>query len=627
MTLSALAEDLRSLRAVIQKHSLLSSINIFRGLNLTALEVSDPELLKKQALELRSFPLGLAIEAYQAAHSEQFTHSQIAQIAQWCLLSGRFKDLLDFQEYYPSVDATILSASLQAAYRLSDWSRAAKTGNLLSLSEQTFSSISLIVRSLLELDQFSEAFDLLETLTPQSAEEERRKELLVLLSRFRGGLATFNDANRFLERIEGLDQVELSCFLRYLSISASFLNPSVVRERVYPFALLASQRLRGAKIYTGPYGLLPSTKAVHDGQNQSIAFVYPHLSTKGLNQADALSAVIRGIAPQVTVTYVALDADEDVIALERDDILICIRQTSLELLDQLRQHSFDVLIDRIGIRYANWMLALSQRIAPLQLLWSDSPVDYLSESSPYDAQLADRWTTPSDQEAGTLPWLTLTGTRQLSRLQADASKLHRSNHPAVTFNRSELLVLGAPDQMLPGAAVLLQRLLKETSVQRLVMTDRAFQDKLFLEHWWQFWNPQDQVVNLDYCNLDSINQIREVQLIAVDLCLESPCNAVLECLESWIPVVHLSTADFMGSKGTVSILSALGLESLARTNPEDLIEVVQVLSDIEDPTYHQIAHSMLENLPNSLLCDYQLFASDLLESIRVARGPKCVLTS
>lgn len=610
MALRETAERLRYIRSVVEKSDIADSLVSFRSKS-NLLDPKDLILLKQQALELGSLQLHLALVAYQVATLDSTQPAEYAELINSCLILSRFRDIIQLQKLFRSTDADILSAELQAYYRLADWKHVIGLADVIPSSRSDFLLQSFYIRSLIEVGQTSHALKSLKLLIPCSPQEADRKQLLELLCALRAGRATKTEIDQLLFSLDHQSNTELAIFLSHLPLAACYLSLAEVREKLLPASHSAWQKLSAS-----PISIMT---AAHDNsrkQLQSICISHLQLSLSSLYFADSLSAAIKEVNPRVSVIHLALSADASISALHRDDLIIFDRATSSELIDALRQLSCDVLVDRIGLRDPRWLLAVSQRIFPLQLLWAEAPTAYLPADGPYAAQLVDRWTGADLANfPNMLSSAVLTCSRSLATRQHPAVDNSLLLNQEAISESPGLLVLGSPDKMLPGAATLLDTLIQQTPAQQILMTDPAFESNSILHDWWSYWNSHDDMVNPYSCYRD----IRELtsqpvkQLIAVDLCIESPCDMVIQCLMHGIPVAHL-TSNCMGSSGTASILSAIGLGGFSISNPKEMINIINILLD--DPeSYDDVSRAILTNLPESLLFDYKQFAIDLLEAI------------
>jgi predicted O-linked N-acetylglucosamine transferase (SPINDLY family) len=113
---------------------------------------------------------------------------------------------------------------------------------------------------------------------------------------------------------------------------------------------------------------------------------------------------------------------------------------------------------------------------------------------------------------------------------------------------------------------------------------------------------------------------QQYRLIGVDLCLFSPIEAAFTCLSQAIPIVSHPTAS-PSSRGVASILSAMGLESLVREQQEEWLQAVALLVG-DHQLYRQIRSQLIHQCTQSLLCNGELLARDLVAVIDLLRSTK-----
>lgn len=597
--------------------ALLASITVLQAVESADFHTEDAgldsaacALLAQQALAL-----GQAERHLLAVLLDTNTHDPQHQLAliQASFQASRFQDVLELQAHWALCSPEALSLQLASAYRLADWPQVMAVARQLQPQALPFELQRLILRAALELGDTASSQPLLGQLLPHNPPQERQLELLQLLAALMQGAANHEQALQLLWLIHQLEQGELACIARFWpqchSLAAAAGAPASLLDRL--------QRrlwwfLARPSILTTAAGALPPCRAPAASWRLGITLLAATPAT--LQRWQQLQDQLRLQQPELELVPLLLQGGAAISSFPSSSLDLSAK-SPWQRLRQLRQAGFDVLLDTVGPSDPPWLLTLAQRVAPIQLAWFDVPLP-LPCTSPFDGQLVDRWTLPDNAAADQVPWLSLTGVRQL------APPACRSMSPASTDAERPvgLLVLGAPPQLLSGAALMLQRCLQNNKISGLWFEHPQWREPGVLAHWWTVWLKEP----LPPACAPWPGEVAQ-RLVGVDLCQLSPTAAVFACLAQSLPVVTLPTAACC-SRGTASILAAIGLESLVCDQPEEWLEAIGVLASDPD-SYQQISSHLHRNLHQSLLFDAELLARDLLAAIAMLRQPKLQLRS
>ena len=268
----------------------------------------------------------------------------------------------------------------------------------------------------------------------------------------------------------------------------------------------------------------------------------------------------------------------------------------------------------VSIFDSRWAQLVCQQIAPLQVLYAEASINYLPSSSPYCAQISDRWISEFEPLPDTVPWFILPGVKHVfppsSRSLTKPSILSKS-----TENLRSLLVLGGPHQLLSDAAHILHDCNNQNLFDKLIFLSDQWSSLHSVESWWNnsFENiPLPANIILDA--FESSN-VMNYHCLAVDLCIESNAYLALLCVFHGIPVVTYNNKE-PSSRATLSLLSSLGHQALARTELEECMAVIEALATNKS-TYHSFSNSLTDSFQKSLLVDYEQLGFGINEVIKL----------
>jgi hypothetical protein len=584
------------------------------------LELEDIGLLAEQSIALANPQRYLALVLLEFAQQSDPQPQQCLQLVQACFRAGRFTDVLEVREHFALRSSDAFGFQLASAYRLGDWQQVMDVAAQLESASLPFELQRLIVRAALELGQLSAVPLLLAALQPTTQQQHRQSELLQLLFALFQGVATPVQACRLLTLTPELEPAELASMVRFWPQLTSLAGlPLDAGPRLDRLQRRCWRRLALPSVLSTAAGQLQRCASTSAGWR--IALVMRSATAEALRQWQQLQEQLGRHHSELELIPVFLHgagANQQALPVCSLDLRL---RTPVQRLVALREQGLDVVLDTVGPRDPLWLLTLAQRLAPLQLAWFPVPLA-LPATSPFDAQLADRWTVPAEPGAEAVPWLALSGVSQLAPASCCHGSVGLPLDPATRSTTALLLVLGAPEQLLPGAAQMLRRCLQETPVIGLWFEHPHWREQGVLERWWSGWLHEELPAQCVPWPLEarSGRWPQPQRLIGVDLCGLSPVEAAFTCLSLAIPIVTMPNAA-PSSRGVAAILSALGLESLVREQPEEWLQAVELLA-VDPDLYQQISAQLLPQCSQSLLCDVELLARDLVVAITMARSTK-----
>ena len=618
--LKSVSQLMGSLRNFCASASVLEAIDASELPDGACIDSESLGLLAREAQALGSpqLRLGLALLEFRRVSEPRPEHW--LQLMQAYFDAGRFHDVLQLQQRVVLTGEQAWILQLASAYRLGDWPAVIDTANLLEPASLPFGLQALIIRAGIELGHFGSPRSLLASLQPDTTQQLRQLALLLLLHGFRHGVATPEQALQLLALNPQLQQTELAAFLRFwpqlVDLVAGGGGDPARLQRLHRQSW---QRLARPRILSSPDGDLQSCPKTSSGWR--IALILPNGSNTALQQWHMLQQHLSLQQPQLELIPVVLYAGGDAHHAFPScglDLSAC---SPLQRLVKLRAQGFDGLLDTVGPFDPVWLVTVAQRVAPLQVAWFPVPLS-LPAASPFDAQLADRWTQLPSPEPDSVPWLTLSGVRQLAPV-GFGTQVRMQNDSISQAESAGLLVLGAPDQLAPGAAQRLHQCLQDLSIPVVWFEHPQWREPGLLAHWWSTWLQEalpETCAPLPSGGWQGLGKQQHYRLIGVDLCLFSPIEAAFTCLSQAIPIVSLPTAS-PSSRGVASILSAMGLESLVREQQEEWLQAVGLLVADHD-LYQQISSQLIGQCAQSLLCNGELLARDLVAAIDLLRSVK-----
>ncbi len=575
------------------------------------LEASDYQALRQQASALGSPQRLLDLALAEFLQHPDPPSELVNQLLVACFQAGRFADIRVLQRHFDASDPLAAKLSLASAYRLGHWQQVCDFSQHWLPVYLDFDLLRMVIRAALEIGLFHRLDPLFAALQPATEQHCQQARLLRLWRACSEGVATHAEAEELLGLMPNLEPAEIACLLRFWPqllalLGASATSPPAPVQRVLRRCW---KRLGLPAIVATAAAPLPPVPQPQDAWRVGLVLAGEH--QPALKRWRTLQRGLSQLLPALELVPILLDCDAsgESQTTAPGACLDLSAQSPLQRLEQLRKQQFDILLDTVGVDDSLWLLTLAQGVAPLQLAWMASPVS-LPGTAPYHAQLADRWTIPNEPAAPGVPWFSLTGVRQLADLAGGAIASAPANDAEVG-----LVVIGSPATLLPGAAQLLRRCLTELPIQSLWFEHRHWHEVEQLQRWWAAWlqEPLPSACRA-WRKPDAVGQ----RLIGLDLNAISPTQAAAALLSEGLPVLTLPT-DSPASRGTTSLLAALGLQSLVVEQPEQWLEAAGLL--VSDPALHgQISAHLRDQFETSLLCDVGLLAKDFVDGIRILRS-------
>lgn len=589
---------------------LAADLSLGRPLHL---EASDYQALRQQASALGSPQRLLDLALAEFLQHPAPPPELVNQLLVGCFQAGRFADIPVLQRYFNASDPLAAQLSLASAYRLGQWQQVCDLSQHWLPVDLDFDLLRMVIRAALELGLFHRLDPLFAALQPATEQHCQQARLLRLWLACSEGVATHAEAEELLGLMPNLKSAEIACFLRFWPqllalLAASASSAAAPVQRVLRRCW---KRLGLPAIVATADAPLPPVPQPQDSWRVGLVLAGEH--HPALTRWRTLQQALEQVLPALELVPILLDCDasDESQTTAPGACLDLSAQSPLQRLEQLRQQQFDILLDTVGVDDPLWLLTLAQGVAPLQLAWMASPVS-LPATAPYHSQVGDRWTIPNEPAASELPWFSLTTVRQLAHLAGSPLSPVPANEADVG-----LVVIGSPATLLPGAAQLLRRCLTELPVQALWFEHPHWHEVDQLQRWWAAWlqEPLPSACRA-WHKPDAVGQ----RLIGLDLNAISPTQAAAALLSEGLPVLTLPT-DSPASRGTTSLLAALGLPSLVVEQPEQWLEAAGLL--VNDPALHgQISAHLRDQFEASLLCDVGLLVKDFVDGIRILRSAK-----
>jgi hypothetical protein len=567
--------------------------------------------LYAEAVSLASPQRALAL-AILICKRDQRNQASRLQLLQACMRAGRFQDVLQLQATLCPDHSEALLLALISHYRLGAWQQVINLASCLETHQLAFPQQRLIIRSALELGNTQYAEKLLQLVRPDSALERQQARFLQLLTGFLRGVASPAVVEETISVLPQLDQVESACLLRFW--------PLLVLQRPASTKLAWLERWyhKAWRQLSEPRILGVAAKAIADQadakQARTMALVMQSPSPEALDLCEQLDCHLQQQRPGLELIPVFLSVDDDDARLPHLSVNLT-QQSALQRLKALRHRQLDVLLDTVGPSDSQWLCTAAQRVAALQLAWFEVPA-LLPSSSPYDGQIVDRWTESADHSDLHVPQVTLTGVRQVLPCQSQPAP--RADHHS-SARSTRICVFGSPAELLPGAATLLSRCLRELPIESVWFAHPDWQSPHQLKAWWREWareelpphvHPATGAVNSIY---NDLNQ----DWIGLDLCWSTPTHALIRWLSEGWPVLSMASP-LSSSTAAASVMSAMGLESFRFSNPDSFMDALEVLISDQE-IYSQTAQHIRDNFNASLLIDLPLFARDLMAAVEACQ--------
>jgi predicted O-linked N-acetylglucosamine transferase (SPINDLY family) len=311
------------------------------------------------------------------------------------------------------------------------------------------------------------------------------------------------------------------------------------------------------------------------------------------------------------------DAATDRLAGMADHWCSIVGMSDRQLADQIRADGIDILVDLAGHTRGNRLLVFARKPAPIQITYLGYPST--TGLSQIDYRLTDAYADPPQQGDEYY-------TEQLLRLPScflcytppewvpAVAALPALRNGYVTFGSFNNLAKVTPQVIslwsqilaaLPNSRLLLKNLaLRDEGVRtrylELLAGHGIERDRIHLaEH---KDSPQDHLN--DYANVD----------IGLDTFPYNGTTTTCEALWMGVPVITLAGRTHVARVG-VSLLSAVGLEPLIATTPEDYVaKAITLASHLEQLA--QMRSTLRQYVAASSLCDGPTFVRELEDTYR-----------
>ena len=568
----------------------------------------DIDLLRKQS-ECSHSPLrASSILCLQIAASDDLTiiEQSYEQLSIRLLEANLYDSVLEVASQYTGFNYIIPKSAIAACYKTRRWNLLLEYFKEVPDDQLDFDHHSMFIRSLLEIYKPYEAYCHLQKLISRTKVYSQQLTILSLLVRHRLGCLKLEDLKIFLNLITKCSSFENNAMVCLWSA----LEPFATEDELYGDTIQIAisyfwNTLNTNVLLVDAFGSLPSLK--NRSKITRVAF-----ATNNKSYLTMLASISHFLKLQdsniddVKIIYIGCNINTshdpiDCINLSEKSVAATVRY--------LRELNIDILVDMIGSSSSRWIEVLSQNISSFQVAWFPADISFFSAPF-YSALIVDRWTKPSSLINFSTKTLELTGISTLSIPLPDLvdKKNVLSVIPIDTF-----LILGRPDQLLPGSHQLIQNLLLRYSEIKILFVDNVWQEPGLLEFWWSLGCDQllpNQVISSK--NIDSISISDHLgSALVLSFNQDSPTLDASYFLRSGIPVVCLSSCTLQSSS-LVSLLESLGLSSFIADDINSFYEIIDTILVATDIRL-DIATKLPIQFENSLTMNYRLFASDLCQ--------------
>ena len=526
------------------------------------------------------------------------------------LQAGLHHDVLQLVDQLGPADCSVIAiqCAIQASYRLGLWPEILRYASLLPASGTSVGLQLMVARAHLQVGRSGVALALLDQPQPASKSEQRQHQILQLLARNRLGLLSRADLMLFLSLFPNASAAEQAALASLWPAAEAWLTQEEINSSTLYIALRQFwSGICSNTVLVDGFRALPTLRpgssivrlAVVVAESDQLPF-YEKLM-------QALDDSCNGsMHLQLLMIYPG--------AIDLSSSFPCLNlygHSVSEMLREVRELQLDVLIDTIGFHDARWLEVLAQRVAALQIGWLEPNLTLL-QASPYDAIVVDRWTRPSECQQRQVGLLQLSGLSVLSH--PSVLPQYCSSSRADPLDHLQLVVLGSPQQMLQGSALLLSQIIEQLPAITIGFLDPAWSEPGLLEAWWsaEQLSPLPKQFQL-IPNVVSL--MDNVPCCSLGLSLNhcSPTNSALHLISMGIPIVCLAS-QLQGIQPMRGLLEALGLQAFVAADPQHFLAIL-----VEWTTQPELRRQLSKDLPNqlatSLVMDLDLFASDLLKGL------------
>jgi hypothetical protein len=528
------------------------------------------------------------------------------------LQAGLHRDVLQLVDQMAPADPAAAPLAIQAAYRLGLWPELLLYASVLPDEVMPIALQLMVARAQLQEGLPCAALAHLAKLQPHSGSEQRQLQLLQLLARHRCGLFTQADLRRFLALFPNASAAERAALAALWPAAEALLTRAELSSPTLHLALRHFwQGLCQVTMLVDGSEVVP---ALRSGSSiERLALVIADGSQLPLYEQllQALSARSKGdLNVQLLVLHPgATDLAASVSRLDLHGLSVS------GMVHQLRRLELDAVIDTVGLHDARWLEVLAQRVAALQIGWL-AP-DLATVQAPlYDALVVDRWTQPAESLQFQVRLLQVSGLAVLTHPAALPSR--RSSAPAAADGTLQVLVLGSPEQLLPGSAVLLRQILAQAPALTIAFLDPAWSEPGLLEAWWSAEQPQPLPAQLQLmAGLEAITSADPSFCVGLSLNQCSPTVSALQLISLGIPIVCLAS-QLQGIQPLCGLLEALGLQAFVTADPQHCLAILAEWAADPELRSH-LGEALPTQLANSLAMDLDLFASDLLQGLHLLK--------
>lgn len=541
-----------------------------------------------------------------------YTPTQYLELLSACLQAGLYAELLRLVDQLAADDPHAAPLAVLACYRLALWPELLRYARPLKADTLSPALQLMIARAHLAMGSPGEALARLVHLQPQAPHEQRQLHILRLLARYRSGLFNSADLRLFLSLFPSATGSERA------ALATLWLQAEVLLDRSELISPTLTVALRQFW-----HGLCQPTLLVHGSELvpplvsartfERLAIVVADTSQLPLYE-ELLKAMLAQNNELQELSLLILDPGQMDSTLSGS--CMDLRGLSVpEMLLRLRQLQLDVLIDTVGLQNARWLEVLAQKVATLQIGWLP-PNLAVSQAPIYDALIVDRWTHPAEALQPQIKMLQLSGLATLSHPAILPKPTPRVQ--AAPVGSIQLVLLGSPDQLLPGTPVLLRQILELDPALTISFLDTSWRDPDSLATWWCSEQPHPLPSRLrPLAGIEALENVDARCCIGLSLNQLSPTISALQLISLGIPIVCLAS-DLQGIKPMRAILEALGLQAFITEDPEHLQSILaELLANSALRT--ELSDVLPAQLASSLVMDIDHFASDLLQGLRLLK--------
>lgn len=534
------------------------------------------------------------------------------QLLTACLQAGLYSDVLQLVDQLAPDDPSAAPLAVQACYRLALWPELLRYARSLNADMLGSALQLMITRAHLQVGCPGEALARLVHFQPQTAQEQRQLQILRLLARHRSGLFNAADLHLFLSLFPNATGSERAALAALWPAAEVLFTPSELTSSTLAVALRQFWLgLCQATVLMDGLELVPPLPC--PASTERLAIVVADCAQLPLYEqlVQAILAQNNGEHEVHLVVLEPVSAD-----LATSVPYLDLRGMSMPaMLRRLRQLKLDVVIDTVGHANSRWLELLSQRVAGLQIGWV-APDLAILQAPHVDALVVDRWTYPPENLLPQVKLLQLSGLAVLSH--PSVLPQPRPSQQSAPVHPLQLVLLGSPDQLLPGTATLLRQILTLDPALTIALLDPSWSDPGLLAAWWFAQLPPPVPLQLRVvAGIEALESVDARCCIGLSINQCSPTFSSLQLISLGIPIVCLASS-LQGSQPMRALLEALGLQAFVTSDPQHFLAILEEL--MTNPALRaQLSETLPAQLAQSLAMDLDQFASDLLEGLRLLK--------